>query len=133
MGRTKGATNYTAEEIDTLLEMVEEVVPVGKAGWETVQARYALFAKRAGWVERDVEALRNKFRGLQETRDYDGAPDYVRRAKTMQHTLDRAPFTEPGVAAEASHDPGSGRPGGGGCGGGDAFRGHLRGADRGGE
>jgi hypothetical protein len=40
-GKVHGTQNYTAQDVDTLLNVVNDILPIGSYEWEQVHERYA--------------------------------------------------------------------------------------------
>ncbi|KAG3012606.1 hypothetical protein PC120_g13758 [Phytophthora cactorum] len=73
-----------------LLAPVEEHLPLGKAEWERLGAAYIVTRAR-GWVERDFDSLRLKFKVLYRTRKPTGKPDmppHINQVKLLKRTID---------------------------------------------
>lgn len=70
-GRTN-RRNYTANEINQMLEIIEDIVPISGAEWTEVETRhYAYYSD----MERTAEQLRKKFNNLARTAIPTGSPN----------------------------------------------------------
>jgi hypothetical protein len=47
-GRAAGVVNYSTEDVDGLLDIVEEILPTGGKGWNTVSAEFSAWAEENG-------------------------------------------------------------------------------------
>ncbi|KAE9109116.1 hypothetical protein PF007_g12367 [Phytophthora fragariae] len=63
MVKHSGSTNYTAADIDRLLSLIEQALPLGKDEWERLAASFNANRTR-GAPERDFESLRRKFKSV---------------------------------------------------------------------
>ncbi|CAA7260817.1 unnamed protein product [Cyclocybe aegerita] len=75
-GRIAGAVNYNDDDIDQLLDLLEDHLPTGGYGWNTVGAAYNEWANSCGRPERTVKSLELKYKqslinSKAETRDLD--------------------------------------------------------------
>mmetsp|Transcript_17370 Transcript_17370/g.25903 ORF Transcript_17370/g.25903 Transcript_17370/m.25903 type:complete len:83 (+) Transcript_17370:188-436(+) len=64
---------YTHLELDTLLSLVEERLPLGMDGWEDLTLEYNRQLPLE--LSRDMESLRNKFKGLRNKKKPTGTVD----------------------------------------------------------
>lgn len=60
-GQQKGAQNFSKEDITELLRLVQETLPTGNQGWESIQKEYSQYAEKANRNKRNTENLRQKF------------------------------------------------------------------------
>lgn len=60
-GRPAGSINFSPEDIELLLMMVEEHLPLGQLGWQKVVKDYNDYAIGEGRPQRAVDSLKNKF------------------------------------------------------------------------
>jgi hypothetical protein len=58
MPRQKGSASYSSQHVEHLLDIIDEVKPIGKNHWETVAMRYNRVAVARMWPERDMESLK---------------------------------------------------------------------------
>ena len=58
MPRQKGSASYSSLHVEQLLDIIDEVKPIGKNHWETVAMRYNRIAVARMWPERDLESLK---------------------------------------------------------------------------
>jgi hypothetical protein len=63
-GRRQGAGNYKDDDINELLQLVEEELPIGGNGWKHISVCYEQWASRKGQPVHDVKALEMKFKGV---------------------------------------------------------------------
>ena len=61
-GRSTGAANYRGEDLEALMDIAEEIVPIGKKGWNTVGVQFAEWAKENGRPARTAESIERKFK-----------------------------------------------------------------------
>ncbi|KAI9985296.1 hypothetical protein PInf_004622 [Phytophthora infestans] len=84
MVKSTGSTNYKLAEIERLLELVEDHLPLGKDEWEQLTGAYSSSRAR-GWAEREFESLRRKFKVLYSTHKPTGKatmPPHISKART---------------------------------------------------
>ncbi|KAG1711903.1 hypothetical protein DVH05_009144 [Phytophthora capsici] len=77
-------------EVDRMLDLVEEFLPLGKDEWERLAGFYNVTRTR-GWPEREYESLRRKFKVLYSTRKPTGVsemPPHIKRAKERKDAVD---------------------------------------------
>ena len=73
-GRSKGARNYHAEEINELLRLLEVHLPSGSDAWEVVATLYnSKFPDR----RRDAESLKSKYHHIRDAPKPTGSADYT--------------------------------------------------------
>ncbi|OWY90634.1 hypothetical protein PHMEG_00041157 [Phytophthora megakarya] len=90
MVRNAGTTNYSAVDIDRLLDIILKVRPLGKDEWERLAVTFNANRPR-GAPERDVDSLRRKFKVLYSTRKPTGVadmPPHIRKAKEAKRAID---------------------------------------------
>mmetsp|Transcript_52916 Transcript_52916/g.154177 ORF Transcript_52916/g.154177 Transcript_52916/m.154177 type:complete len:344 (-) Transcript_52916:27-1058(-) len=95
--------NFTRDEIDSLLDSVEEVMPIGMDEWALVERRHmASYPDR----NRTKESLRRKFQLLYLSKQPTGRPECppeVRRAKSLQYAIrEKAEVSSAGSESEPS-------------------------------
>jgi len=61
-GRPTGAGNYAAEDINMLLDLTEEELPLGQRGWDTVHMKYNKWSRKHKRPERTVKSIETKFK-----------------------------------------------------------------------
>jgi hypothetical protein len=61
-GRPKGAGNYAADEVSALLDLIEEELPLGQRGWQSIFKSFTRWARRNGKKERALKLLETKFK-----------------------------------------------------------------------
>ncbi|ETL80063.1 hypothetical protein L917_19409 [Phytophthora nicotianae] len=90
MVKSSGSSNYKMTEIDRLLGLVEEFLPLGKDEWERLPAFFNV-TKSRGWLDREYESLRRKFKVLYSTRKPTGVaemPPHNKLAKELRDAID---------------------------------------------
>ncbi|CAA7266863.1 unnamed protein product [Cyclocybe aegerita] len=70
-GRIAGAVNYNDDDIDQLLDLLEDHLPTGGYGWNTVGAAYNEWANSCGRPERTVKSLELKYKQSSGSEDED--------------------------------------------------------------
>ena len=83
---TRGA-NFSYEELDSLLEIVEEVLPISATQWETVAGMHRLSYPNAN---RTVDSIKRKSKQLHNTKIPTGdpvCPPAVRTAKRVRNAI----------------------------------------------
>ncbi|KAE9045347.1 hypothetical protein PR002_g2275 [Phytophthora rubi] len=63
-GRIAGVENYSADDLNALLEYTGEVLPTGASEWENVRRLYKGYAADNGRADRELVSLKKKFQGL---------------------------------------------------------------------
>jgi len=61
-GRPKGAGNYAPDEVSALLDFVEEELPLGQRGWQSIFKSFTRWARRNSKKERALKSLETKFK-----------------------------------------------------------------------
>ena len=61
-GRTRGSPNYKFREVDILLDLVEEELPIASKGWRVVGSRFRDWAVIAQYPARTDRSLELKFK-----------------------------------------------------------------------
>ena len=76
-GRTRGAPNYKPREVQVLLDLVEEDLPIASKGWKLVGAQFREWAIAAEQPTRTDRSLELKFKQVGFSRYLlDNAPTY---------------------------------------------------------
>ena len=86
-GRVKGSLSYTNADIEKLLQLMEQCLPVGTQEWEYVETEFSSTHFRP---LRDVTSLRKKFNILVKKKIPTGnptCPPFVRHAKKIFNSL----------------------------------------------
>lgn len=87
-GSAGSNARYKNEEKHALLDIVEEVKPLGAMQWETVTSRYNVVARANEWVERTAEGLKAQFSTLKNLKKGDApCPSPVNRAKRIARLI----------------------------------------------
>ena len=66
-GRAHGAINYRPKEVQTLLDLIEDELPVGAKGWKVIGSRFRDWAVTAGYPARVDRSLELKFKQVNRT------------------------------------------------------------------
>ncbi|KAF9642068.1 hypothetical protein BDM02DRAFT_3193972 [Thelephora ganbajun] len=66
-GRTRGAANYCPREVEVLLDLVEDELPVGAKGWNTVGTKFREWTITTGRPARTDRSLEAKYKQLVRT------------------------------------------------------------------
>lgn len=61
-GRTSGAHNYSSEDIDALLDILEETLPLGGHAWNSAGDDFNTWAQENGRPSRTAKSLELKFK-----------------------------------------------------------------------
>ncbi|KAG1684205.1 hypothetical protein DVH05_011786 [Phytophthora capsici] len=91
MGKQSGSSNYKLSEVDRLLQLVEEYLPLGKDEWERLTNDYNATRPRT-WNERDTDSIRRKFKAMYGARKPSGKgniPAHIERAKEIKRAVDQ--------------------------------------------
>eukprot|EP00171_Calliarthron_tuberculosum_P001334 IDg1334t1 len=108
-GRMAGHKNYTAPELDRLLDIVEEIEPIGANMWASVGEEYAKWATEKEYNQRDSAILKQNFDRLSNVNKRTGdptCPPKVRRAKRIARAiLGRAQSVTLGCASSSDDEP----------------------------
>ncbi|KAI0558167.1 hypothetical protein FGB62_230g05 [Gracilaria domingensis] len=86
----QGSTNYTANDVDLLLEIVAELEPTGANGWARVAQKFNDDITDADKAFRTAESLKDKFDRLIHVHKPTGdpmCPPFVRRAKQINRDI----------------------------------------------
>ena len=59
-GKTRGVCNYTLEDLNILIDIMEDVLPVIEIHWTQVTSRYNLWAQENTCPSRDSTSLQKK-------------------------------------------------------------------------
>jgi len=86
----RGRSNYTAMEKKGLLDIVQDLTPLGANHWAEVAEKYNQWAEELQFEPRDQNGLKTKFDKLVATKKKTGdptCPDDVRRAKHIARDI----------------------------------------------
>ncbi|KAI0648374.1 hypothetical protein C8Q79DRAFT_572296 [Trametes meyenii] len=89
-GRQPGASNYSEEDVDTLLDLVQNELPVGQRAWERITEQFNEWAQDNGRPPRSQKPLKSKFSSLVSTPKPTGSatvPANVKRAKKLENQI----------------------------------------------
>jgi len=87
MAKGKRGAKFTTAELEHLLDIVEEILPIGTSEWERVWERHDVDFQAK---ERTPESLKRKFQELARKKIPTGDPEcppYVRKAKHIYHKI----------------------------------------------
>ena len=79
-------SKFKPAEVDLLLDLIDEVEPLGQDHWNILWTQYEVRRKIHGYPERDTDSLRQKFKQLRNVHKPTGdpsCPEAVRRAKRI--------------------------------------------------
>jgi len=85
-----GVPNYSNDELDHLLDIVSEVLPLGSNHWALVANKFAKWAEDQDNTLRDQDSIKNKFDKLANCKKKTGdpsCPPHVRRAKKISRDI----------------------------------------------
>ncbi|ETI42853.1 hypothetical protein F443_12108 [Phytophthora nicotianae P1569] len=88
--KNSGSANYKVAEVNRLLDLVEQYLPLGKDEWERLASDFNSTRPRS-WAERDFDSLRRTFKALYSTRKPTGKaniPPHIERAKDLKRAVD---------------------------------------------
>jgi hypothetical protein len=87
MAKGKRGAKFTIAELECLLDVIDEIVPIGNPDWERVWDKHvSTFPKK----ERTVESLKRKFQGLARHKIPTGDPEcppHIRNAKRIYRKI----------------------------------------------
>ncbi|KAF9043916.1 hypothetical protein BJ165DRAFT_1528500 [Panaeolus papilionaceus] len=89
-GRSTGSPNFSAEDIDALLEIAEEKLPLGGKGWESAADEYTDWAELNSRPVRTAKSLELKFKQLVKTTKPTGnaeCPPHILRAHEIDNLM----------------------------------------------
>ncbi|KAI9980209.1 hypothetical protein PInf_026694 [Phytophthora infestans] len=90
MAKVSGSANYKMAEISRLLNLIEDILPLGKDEWERLAGFYN-GSRMRGWPEREFDSLRLKLKVLYSTRKPTGTsemPPHIKLAKELKNAID---------------------------------------------
>jgi len=79
--------NYSQEEVENFLDIVEEILPMSPSAWERIAE---LHSSRYPDLKRSVDSLKRKFKELHSKKVPTGdpvCPPVVRQAKQLRHMI----------------------------------------------
>ncbi|MFM6171139.1 MAG: hypothetical protein ACKPB4_03200 [Sphaerospermopsis kisseleviana] len=101
-------TNYSLEEIDSLLDLIEDELPISATLWENIQKSHL---SRYPDQRRGVDSIKRKFKELYSKRVKTGdpnCPQEVRRAKRLRHQIvESMNASDLNTVVAGSEEPGS--------------------------
>ncbi|KAG6808002.1 hypothetical protein H0H92_005725 [Tricholoma furcatifolium] len=89
-GRSSGVANYSGDDIDMLLDIVEERLPIGGNSWNSCANEFCDWAKENGRPIRTVKSLEAKYKQLVKTSKPTGdaeCPPHVERAHQIENAI----------------------------------------------
>ena len=75
---------FRQDEIEKLLDLTEEQLPMGAESWQIVAADYNHWCIDKGYAQRDWESIRDKYKKLRNTRKPTGI--FILNAFILNHT-----------------------------------------------
>lgn len=63
-GRSAGTSNYSGEDLESLVAIIEEILPIGSPSWDEIGHRFAAWAAENNRPVRDASALKCKYAKL---------------------------------------------------------------------
>src|ERR1700722_3124874 len=96
-GRAPGATNYTDDDLEALMDIMDEIIPTGEKAENSVAANFKEWAIANERPERDVKSLKKKFNALVRTEKPTGegeCPSYIDRAHHLYDLMDEKYMTQ---------------------------------------
>ncbi|KAL4080896.1 hypothetical protein J3A83DRAFT_4184835 [Scleroderma citrinum] len=66
-GCPPGSGNYSASDVNALLDYVEEELPLGQCGWQVVTTNFNKWATKHGWPDQKLASLEMKYKQLVKT------------------------------------------------------------------
>ncbi|VEU37542.1 unnamed protein product [Pseudo-nitzschia multistriata] len=87
-GRRTGTVNYSEEELEDLMEVIVEELPIDSEQWNTVVARHAVKYP----FDRSKKSIRNKYNAIKKKRSSTGNPNmprYVMLARRAHYLIGR--------------------------------------------
>lgn len=106
-GRGLGSKNYTPREVSILLNLVENVLPLGYQEWSIVTSQYSEWQTKNDTPVRDLQILKSKFDKLVNAKKPTGSPDCpdpVRRAKNIAKSMQSRCAAAPLGVEDSSED-----------------------------
>ncbi|KAJ7503866.1 hypothetical protein B0H11DRAFT_565212 [Mycena galericulata] len=91
-GRPAGSANYGADGTKKLLDLVEQLLPVGQKGWKSVEQAYNKWAVPNGKSKRSQSSLENKYKGYLKLKKPTGSgtcPPEVKRAHEIEDLINQ--------------------------------------------
>lgn len=71
-GRPNSSNNYSSEDVKALLDLVQDVLPLGQKGWQEVHSKFTQWATRHDRPHRKAQSLETKFKQVSSTLFYNG-------------------------------------------------------------
>ena len=103
MAKKRGAT-YSREEVSTMLDIIADILPIGRMEWETVTTEH-----NAAWptTTRDTSSLQRKFNDLAKSTMPTGDPNippHVLEAKRIRMELKKKAEIDDDASEDDSED-----------------------------
>ncbi|KAK2463364.1 hypothetical protein APHAL10511_004620 [Amanita phalloides] len=91
-GRISGATNYSSADIDALFDLIEEHLPLGSQGWNSVGNAFNSWSQENGHPLRTPKSLELKFKQILKTSKPTGDAEctpHVERAHEINELMNQ--------------------------------------------
>lgn len=91
-GRPAGSGNYGTDGTKKLLDLVQELLPVGQKGWKLVERAYNKWAVHCGKSKRSQSSLEHKYKGYLKMKKPTGSatcPPEVKRAHEIEDLINQ--------------------------------------------
>ncbi|KAI9059358.1 hypothetical protein FKP32DRAFT_1606072 [Trametes sanguinea] len=89
-GRQPGSLNYSEDDLDALLDLVQEELPIGQKMWQRITDHFNDWARENGCPPRTQKLLKTKFESLARTPKPTGCaevPPHVERAWEIEELI----------------------------------------------
>lgn len=85
-GRASGAQNYSSEDLDALLDILEECLPLGGHAWNSAGDEFNTWAQENGRPSRTPKSLELKFK---QVRIYNNINSFLRKVLISFRSLSK--------------------------------------------
>ncbi|RDX46394.1 hypothetical protein OH76DRAFT_1485628 [Lentinus brumalis] len=95
-GRQPGSQNYSEEDLESLLDLTQEILPIGQNAWGQVTRRFNEWAEQNGRPPRTQKPLKTKFETMVRTPKPTGnaeIPPHIERAYDIEHSINEKVHT----------------------------------------
>ncbi|KAJ7653533.1 hypothetical protein DFH06DRAFT_1133697 [Mycena polygramma] len=110
-GRPKGSANFSTQDVNKALDIIQKLCPMGQKGWKKVARRYNSYARDASRPERDDKSLAAKFKALVKTKKPTGSghcPPEIKRAVKIEGLIYERAGTREVSDSDVASDSGDG-------------------------